>query len=78
MAVRCCLLHLCAGDAAIRAGLVFNNNGLPERLGQRLADDACDDVRRRTGTERHHQLDRLARKGLRMRWQGRGGRGGSA
>src|SRR3990167_6353797 len=58
-------LRLLAGtEVAVGAGAVFNNDGLLERFGQRLADGAADDVRRAARWVRHDQADRFGRPGL--------------
>ena len=51
--------HLRRGDRAVRARLVLHDDRLPERLAERLRQDAHHDIGRGPGAEGHEHADRL-------------------
>ncbi|MNT70787.1 hypothetical protein D3C72_2092080 [compost metagenome] len=79
IAVRRRFGHEVGADAATPAGLVFNNDCLPQRLGHVMGQQASHQVDRATRGERNNQRDRLAgivssRVGQRVEADGRGQR----
>ncbi|MNJ60065.1 hypothetical protein D3C77_557770 [compost metagenome] len=63
--------HLGRPDRSIGAALVLHDDGLLERLGQRIREQASHRVRDRTGRERHDDLDGFSGPCLVLRERGR-------
>ena len=64
-AVRRRARHPERADRAAAADRIFHDDGLPERLGHALRQDAAGDVARPAGGERHDQRERAGFEGLR-------------
>ncbi|MCY1302602.1 hypothetical protein D9M70_522670 [compost metagenome] len=62
VAIRRRLDHVAHGDLAAAAGLVLDDNGLPQLLAQAGLDRPRQDVRRAAGRQRHDQGDGTIRK----------------
>jgi hypothetical protein len=71
VAVGCAARDMLAGNSAVAAGPVVDDDAAPERLAQALGDQPRGDVGAAAGRERNHQADRLFGPGMCLRGRGR-------
>ncbi len=64
MAVRCCLCNILAGDRAVRACFILDDNWLAQSLTKTLRDQSCHGVVRAPRGSWHHNCDLLGWKTL--------------